>query len=103
MFVCASVCACVPSPVSRQQNRRCRCSNRLLFGCRWIQAKIHNETGKLVLLSDCYHEPIVSKMDIAKLSEAIKQAASDTSKAREAKKATKAAISYDDINRWGGL
>eukprot|EP00918_Siedleckia_nematoides_P051089 GHVU01111842.1.p3 GENE.GHVU01111842.1~~GHVU01111842.1.p3 ORF type:complete len:109 (-),score=10.55 GHVU01111842.1:563-889(-) len=74
VHVCVCVCACVPSPVSLQQRRGCCCSNRLLFGCCWIQAKIY-VGGIQRLLSESLPYATIENMDVAQLVEAIKIAA----------------------------
>eukprot|EP00918_Siedleckia_nematoides_P051108 GHVU01111873.1.p2 GENE.GHVU01111873.1~~GHVU01111873.1.p2 ORF type:complete len:110 (-),score=4.77 GHVU01111873.1:6-335(-) len=79
VHVCVCVRACVPSPVSRQQSRRCRGSNRLLFGCRWIQAMIQTGTSEPKLLADHFDDPDVLHMSIGELLEGIYRASLGTS------------------------
>eukprot|EP00918_Siedleckia_nematoides_P051091 GHVU01111846.1.p1 GENE.GHVU01111846.1~~GHVU01111846.1.p1 ORF type:complete len:109 (-),score=11.63 GHVU01111846.1:463-789(-) len=74
VHVCVCVCACAPSPVRLQQRRGCCCSNRLLLGCCWIQAKIY-VGGYQKDLSKNLAYATIENMDVAQLVEAIQHAA----------------------------
>eukprot|EP00918_Siedleckia_nematoides_P064889 GHVU01141084.1.p1 GENE.GHVU01141084.1~~GHVU01141084.1.p1 ORF type:complete len:192 (-),score=5.37 GHVU01141084.1:351-926(-) len=59
--------------VSRKHTGVCCCSHRLLFGCRWIQAKVM-VNGNFQPLSTAFNDPIFKDQHTKDLVEAIRDA-----------------------------